>query len=48
MAYAIVGAVIAFLVPVWWLTRRPLSPTQLEPMSRSWLLQKTHHPLDTP
>jgi len=48
MEYWIGGAIVALLVALWWFARRQLASTQLEPMSRAWLTQKTNHPLDTP
>lgn len=27
----------------WWLAHRPPSPSQLEPMTRTWLADKNHH-----
>jgi len=48
MEYWIGGAIVALLVAWWWWTHRPLVPSQLEPMSRHWLMSKSHHPLDTP
>jgi len=48
MEYWIGGAVMALLVAVWWLAHRPPVPSQLEPMSRSWLAAKEHHRLDLP
>lgn len=46
MEYVIGAAVLIVLVITWWGMRRPLSPTELEPMSRQWLSDKKQHRLD--
>ena len=45
-SYALGALLVGIVALLWRVVRRPLAPNQLEPMSRQWLLQKAHHPLE--
>jgi hypothetical protein len=47
MSSYVLGALLVGIVALLWrYVRRAPQPSQIEPMSRHWLLQKAHHPLE--